>query len=219
MKRGGRRQRPRDLHFGDPEGGSSEGGFAGHGGGAAGGIHPKLLTSLINRCGDLAQLHALVENHCASFNERHIQVSIRKLSHLVETIRFQGNSAPFNTALWVQLFDKAVELADTLSVEDIALSTYAVSTIEGEGAARFMAKLQTRALQIMGEFFDLKSLAKFLYGLAHARTEGIPHGLIEATARRVETLLPKYAGKDKLHWGLQVRPHFRYGRLLYHETV
>jgi len=206
--RGGSRQRPQDLRFSDPgddRHGGSEGGYGGHGGG----VHPARLTTLIKDCGDLASLHTLVQIHCDEFNGRHIQVAIRKLSDLVQTIRSEGNAGRFNEALWVPLFDRAVVLADSLSADDVALLTYAVSTIEGNGAARFMEKLLSCALQLMGEM-PLKELAKFMYGMAHAPTEVIPDGLLEATVRRVKTLLPKNIGKGDLYSGLKVRPHLKY---------
>jgi len=204
-RRDGRRQRAQDLRASDPgddRHGGWEGGYGGHGDG----VPPARLTNLIQECGDLASLHTLVQIRCDEFNERHIQVAIRKLSYLVQTIRLQGNALRFNEAKWVTLFDRAVALADRLSANDVALLTYAVSTIEGNAAARFMATLLPCALQLMGEM-PLKELAKFMYGMAHAPTEVIPDGLVEATARRAETLLPNNLAKADLFSGLKVRPN------------
>jgi hypothetical protein len=81
-----------------------------------------------------------------------------------------------------------------------------------------MEKLLSCALQLMGEM-PLKELAKFMYGMAHAPTEVIPDGLLEATVRRVKTLLPKNIGKGDLYSVLKVRPHLTYPGLSRNCTV
>ena len=154
----------------------------------------------------------MVENHCGEFNMIHIRVAIPKLSKLIETSRTwrEGKPGRLNEAHWAPLFDRASVLADFWSSVDVARLTYAVSAIEGAAAAHFMEQLQTRAFHLMPEM-QLRELARLLHGLAHS--DWVSHRLLEATVWRAENLLLENAGKKTLHWGLQVRPHFKFLRL------
>lgn len=155
------------------------------------------MTHSLKSCESLDQLHGLVEEHAKRFNLVHFKVAVRKLSQLI----MPGDDA-WHEEDWFPLFNRAVVLAPTWSAEDISNLTYDVSVFEGGAAASFKGALQRRAVQIVD--FSQKQIAKCLYGLAFFPAEVIIPEIINAMARRVDTM--EFATQDHYYWGLQVRP-------------